>query len=118
MAATIHTIDAKGKRLGRVASLAATYLMGKHRADFVRHKSPDTRVVIENAGKLVLTESKKTDTVYKRFSGHQGSKVKIETLSHLAERKGYKEGLKLAIRGMLPNNKLRPELLKRLTITD
>ncbi len=115
---TTYTIDAKGKRLGRVATEAASLLRGKNRADFVKHKSPEVRVLIENAGKLMLTEAKKSETVYKRFSGHQGSKVKIESLKHLSARKGYREGLKLAIRGMLPNNKLRPGLLKRLTITD
>ena len=92
-------------------------MMGKNRVDFTRHKSPDVRVVIENAAKLVLTVAKKEETVYKRFSGHQGSKVKIETSAHLAERRGYKEGLKSAIKGMIPDNKLRPELLIRLTIT-
>lgn len=115
---TTYTIDAKGKKLGRVAAEAAKLLMGKNRADFEKHKSPDVSVVIENAGKLSITDAKKAETVYKRFSGHQGSKVKIESLKHLAARKGFSEGLKLAIRGMLPNNKLRPGLLKRLTITD
>lgn len=112
-----YTIDAKGKRLGRVASQAATYLMGKNKADFVRHKAPSVRVVIENAGKLVLTEKKKSHTTYARYSGHQGG-LKIENLGHLAKRRGYHEGLKRAIRGMLPNNKLRPDMLKRLTISD
>lgn len=115
---TTYTIDAKGKKLGRVATQAASLLRGKNRADFVKHKSPDVRVLIENASKLSLTDAKKTETVYKRFSGYQGTKLKIESLKHLAARKGYREGLKFAVRGMLPNNKLRPALLKRLTITD
>jgi large subunit ribosomal protein L13 len=115
---TTYTIDAKGKKLGRVAAEAAKYLMGKNRVDFVKHQTPDVRVVIENAGKLALTEKKERQTTYKRFSGYQGTKFKEENLRHLAARKGYKEGLTLAIRGMLPNNKLRPGRLKRLTITD
>lgn len=115
---TTYTIDATGKKLGRVAAQAATLLRGKNRADFVKHKSPAVHVVIENASKLSLTEAKKAQTVYKRFSGVQGTKLKIENLKHLAARKGYREGLTLAVRGMLPNNKLRPGLLKRLTITD
>lgn len=112
-----YTIDAKGKRLGRVASEAANYLMGKNRADFVRHKAPSVEVVITNAAKLVLTEAKKADTKYMRYSGYQGG-LKIEDLSKLAERRGYKEGLKRAIKGMIPDNKLRPGMLKRLTISD
>ena len=117
MEPTTYTIDAKGKKLGRIASQAATYLMGKNRADFVRHKSPSVRVVIINAGKMAITEAKKSETVYKRYSGYQGG-LKIENLTKLAERRGYKEGVKRAIKGMMPDNKLRPELLKRLTITD
>jgi large subunit ribosomal protein L13 len=113
-----YTIDAKGKKLGRVAAQAASLLRGKNSADFMKHKSPEVTVVIQNASQLSITEAKKMETVYKRFSGHQGSKVKIESLKHLAVRKGYREGLKLAVRGMLPNNKLRPGLLKHLTITD
>lgn len=115
---TTYTIDAKGKKLGRVASQAASLLRGKNRADFVNHKSPAVKVVIENAGKMSLTEAKKAETTYKRYSGVQGTKLKIESLKHLSARKGYREGLKLAIRGMLPNNKLRPGLLKHLVITD
>ncbi len=115
---TNYTIDAKSKRLGRVASEAARLLMGKNRTDFVRHRAPEVTVVIENASKLALTERKKKATTYKRFSGYQGTKFKEETLTHLAARKGYREGLRLAIRGMLPNNKLRPGMLKRLVIHD
>ncbi|MEK7063798.1 MAG: 50S ribosomal protein L13 [Patescibacteria group bacterium] len=112
-----YTIDAKGKRLGRVASEAATYLMGKNRADFVRHKSPSVRVVITNAGKLVLTESKKADTKYMKYSGYQGG-LKIQDMTELSAKHGYKEVMKRAIKGMIPNNKLRPDMLKRLAITD
>ncbi len=112
-----YTIDAKGKRLGRVASQAATYLMGKNRADFVRHKSPSVRVVIENAGMLVLTEAKKADTKYMKYSGYQGG-LKIQDMTELSAKHGYKEVMKRAIKGMIPNNKLRPDMLKRLTITD
>jgi len=113
----IYTIDAKGKKLGRVAAQAAVYLMGKNRVDFVRHKAPSVKVVITNASKISITEKKKASTVYKHYSGHQGG-LKIENLGKLSERRGYSEGLKRAIKGMIPDNKLRPGMLKRLTITD
>lgn len=112
-----YTIDAKGKKLGRVAAQAASLLMGKNRADFVRHRAPAVRVVITNASKLSLTEKKKEVTVYKRYSGYQGG-LRIENLTKLSERRGFAEGLKRAIKGMIPDNKLRPGMLKRLTITD
>ena len=112
-----YSIDAKGKKLGRVASQAASLLMGKNRADFARHISPNVKVEITNASKLSLTDAKKKETKYMKYSGYQGG-LRIENLEMLAERRGYSEGLKRAIKGMMPDNKLRPELLKRLTITD
>lgn len=113
-----HTIDAKGKKLGRIASQAASILMGKNRADFTRHKMPtQVRVVITNAGKIAITDKKKDDTVYKSYSGYQGG-LKIENLHALSKRHGMKEGLRRAISGMIPRTKLRPDMLKRLTITD
>ncbi len=117
MNTTTYTIDAKGKKLGRVAAEAATYLMGKNRADFVRYKTPNTKVIIVNAAKLSLTEKKQQSTVYKSYSGYQGG-LKIENLAALSARRGYREGLRRAIRGMLPNNKLRPGMLKRVIISD
>jgi len=112
-----YTIDATGKRLGRVASEAAKYLMGKDRVSFTRQSAPAVSVVIEHASKLMLTEKKSAFTTYARYSGYQGG-LKIENLKSLSTRLGYPGAIRRAVRGMLPNNKLRPGMLKRLTITD
>ena len=112
-----YTIDAKGKALGRVASLAATYLMAKNLPTFERHKKPAVTVIITNASKLSLTQKKKKDTKYTGYSGYQGGFLQ-EDLAALSERRGYGEGLKRAIKGMIPDNKLRPDMLKRLKITE
>ncbi len=112
-----HTIDAQGKKLGRIASEAAKILMGKDTVDFSRHKAPEVEVTITNAGKLSISEKKLDRKTYKRFSGYPGG-LKEEKMGHLIDRKGIKEAVRHAVRGMIPNNKLRTDMLKRLKVTD
>lgn len=110
-----HTIDATDKRLGKVATEAATVLMGKNRPDYAKHEMSDVIVTIENAGKLDIPEKKKTE-IYQSFSGHPGGR-KTETLEHLRVRLGINEVIKRTVGGMLPNNKHKKRLLKQLIIT-
>lgn len=111
-----YSIDAKGKRLGKVATEAAMVLNGKNSPDFARHLVADVTVKISNVSKLDITEKKK-DEVYQTYSGYPGGQ-KNETLEHLAGRRGYSEIVKRTISGMLPNNKLKKQLLKRLVISE
>jgi large subunit ribosomal protein L13 len=110
-----HTIDAANKRLGRVATEAATVLMGKNKPDYAKHEMSDVIVTIENAGKLDIPERKETE-IYQSFSGHPGGR-KTETLEHLRVRLGINEVIKRTVGGMLPNNKHKKRLLKQLIIT-
>lgn len=112
-----HTINAEGKKLGRIASEAAHILMGKNRTDFVRNAAPDVRVTIENTSKLEITEKKGLQKTYTRHSGYPGGQ-RQETLSNLVARKGQREVLRRAIKGMLPKNKLVDGMMKNLSITD
>ncbi len=112
-----HEIDAKGKKLGRVASQAAHLLMGKNLVTFTRNKAPDVTVKIVNASKLSIQEKKRESIKYAHFSGYQGG-LRFETLDALAKRRGYKEVLKNAIERMIPRTKLRPDMMKRLTISE
>jgi large subunit ribosomal protein L13 len=112
-----HTIDAKGKKLGRVASEAAKILMGKDSVTFARHKLADVSVTITNASKLSVSDKKMDEKKYLRFSGYPGG-LKEEPMKHLTARKGMKEAVRQAVRGMIPSNKLRPLMLKNLHITD
>jgi large subunit ribosomal protein L13 len=114
--ARTHTIDAAGKRLGVVATEAASILQGKDRADFARHTVESVTVTIVNASKLDITEKKKTE-VYQTYSGYPGG-LKNETLDHLGKRRGYGEVLRRTIGGMLPGNKLKKPMLKNLVITE
>lgn len=112
-----YTLDAKGQKLGRIASQAASILMGKNSVAFARHKSVDVKVEIINASQLSISEKHREDHKYARFSGYQGG-LKFETLDALAKRRGYKEIVVHAVRGMIPKNKLRPGVLKRLIVKE
>lgn len=111
-----HTIDATGKRLGKVATEAATVLLGKDRVSFSRHSIEDVHVEISNASKLDIRENKKEE-VYQSYSGYPGGR-KTETLEHLADRLGYAEVIRRSIRGMLPKNKHQDRLMKQLTVSE
>jgi len=111
-----HTIDATGQSLGRVASAAARILMGKDTPSFQRHITPDITVRIINASKVSLLQKKK-EKEYTRYTGYPGG-LRKESLASLIKRKGYSEALRRAVRGMLPNNRLRSGMLKRITIEE
>lgn len=111
-----YIIDATGKKLGRVASDAAAILRGKHDTGFAPNNvSPDT-VIIENASKIDLSERRLQET-YTTYSGYPGG-LKYETREHLLGRRGIKEVMMRTVRGMLPRNKLRNAMLKKLTIKE
>jgi large subunit ribosomal protein L13 len=112
-----YTIDAQGKKLGRIASQAATLLMGKNRADFVRNAIPDVKVQILNASKLSVTNRKMDEKIYKNYSGFPGG-LKERTMKKVVSDKGLKESLRIATKGMLPKNKLRDRMMKNLIITE
>ncbi len=112
-----HTIDAKGKILGRIASEAAVFLMGKKSADFDRSKLSGQKVEIINASKVKIRPNKLKNKKYIHYTGHPGG-LKEEVMNKLIDRKGYGEIFKLAVYGMIPSNKLRPQIMKNLKITD
>lgn len=110
-----HTIDAKGKSLGRVASEAAVFLMGKNVPTYRRDRVSGNKILITNADSLNILPKKGLEKEYERYSGYPGGLTK-ETLTRLRERKGIEEIIKLAIYGMLPGNKLRAEIMKNIKI--
>ena len=110
-----YTIDAAGKRLGRVASLAALYLRGKGSADFTPNKLPETLVEIVNASKLHITERKANETFFLRYTGYPGG-LKSRTVAELITKRGHGELMRRTILGMLPRNRQRSRIIKHLTI--
>ncbi len=111
-----YTIDAAGKRLGKVATEAASYLIGKNTATVTRNNVTPVLVTIINASKLDIP-AKKESEIYQSYSGYPGGR-KTETLTHLGKRRGYGEVVRRTVKGMLPKNKLQPIMMKNLKVTE
>jgi len=108
----IHTIDATEKVLGRLATQIAILLRGKHKPHFVPYKDMGDFVIVKNVEKLKITGKKKEQKKYFRHSEYLGG-VKEIPLKKLFQEKPA-EVLKKAVFGMLPKNKLRARMIKRL----
>lgn len=107
-------IDIKSQVLGRVASQISHLLMGKHKPDFVPHLDSGDFVIVTNAKYLHLTGKKWKDKIYYHHTHHPGG-LKSICAEDLARK--YPERLiQLAVKGMLPKNKLRKKLLTNLRI--
>lgn len=113
----MQTIDATNQKIGRIATKVASLLMGKGKTTFVRNKMVGDKVKIVNASKLSITEKKKTEKTYSRYSGYPGG-LKKEKLADQTSKKGNAEALKHAISGMLPKNTLREKFLLNLEISE
>lgn len=111
-----YAFDAEGKKLGRLSTEIAMILRGKNEPSFQPNTYPKVRVVVKNASKILIPSSHLKKT-YKRYSGYPGG-LKEETMGHLIERKGYRDVFEKAVRGMLPNNKLRDKMMKNLIIEE
>lgn len=112
-----YVIDAKNKKLGRIASEAASILMGKNDAAYQRNKVIAVEVEIINTSKADISKDKKEGKKYVTYSGYPGGQ-KNESLSDLSARKGYTELFKRAVYGMLPSNKLRSKMMLNLKISE
>ncbi|OHB15947.1 MAG: 50S ribosomal protein L13 [Candidatus Zambryskibacteria bacterium RIFOXYC1_FULL_39_10] len=112
-----HTIDAQNKKLGRLATEVAVILMGKNRPDFVRNAIPDIKLKVLNASKISVTNKKMDQKVYKNYSGYPGG-LKERSMKKVVADKGMRETLRIAVRGMLPKNKLRDQMMKNLIIKE
>ncbi len=112
-----HTIDAQGKKIGRIASQAASILLGKHSPTFQKNKVSPDLVEIINASKVDLSLKKKTDDKYVTYTGFRGG-LKSESLGELITRRGMTEVFQRAVTRMLPNNRLRDVRIKNLTVKE
>jgi len=112
-----YTIDAQGKKIGRVASDAAAHLMGKHSPAFAKNVVTEDQVEIINVSKADVSANKKTKDKYVTYTGFRGG-LNSESLGELINRKGMTEVFKRAVTRMLPPNKLRTPRMKNLTIKE
>lgn len=107
-------IDAKGKILGRLASVVASVLRGKHKANFTPHVDCGDNVVVINAEKIALSGEKWTDKEYIRHTGYPGGQ---RTTTAEALLKKNPVGLvEHAVRGMLPKNRLGRAIYKNMHV--
>lgn len=109
-----HVIDASDVVLGRLAAQAATLLRGKHKPTFAPHVDTGDFVVIVNASKVALTGNKRQTKVAYRHSGYPGG-LKVRTFEEMIERRP-EEVIRLAVKGMLPRNRLARKQLTKLKI--
>jgi large subunit ribosomal protein L13 len=109
-----HVIDAEGQVLGRVATEVATLLRGKHKPIWAPHVDTGDHVIVVNASKLALSPRKLEQKRYFRHSGYPGG-LREERLAHLLERDPERV-VRLAVRGMLPKNRLGRSMLRKLRV--
>lgn len=112
-----YQIDASDKRMGRIATEAASVLMGKTTTAYKRNQHGAVSVVISNASKMDLPERKLSQKEYLRYSGYPGGQ-KSERLEEVIEKKGASEALRRAVYGMLPSNRLRARMMSQLIIEE
>ena len=109
-----YVIDAEGKSLGRVASLAATYLRGKHKPTYTPHIDCGDNIIIINAQKVNLTGNKLEDKMYYDHSMYQGG-LRERTAKVMREQYPI-EMMERAVKGMLPHNRLGRDMYRKLFV--
>ena len=107
-------VNAEGAVLGRLASIVAARLRGKHNPLFTPHADTGDFIVVVNAEKIVLTGRKWDQKQYHRHSGYIGG-LKSITAKKLLEKRP-EDLVRFAVKGMLPKNKLGRKLFKKLKV--
>ncbi|HEY8436000.1 MAG TPA: 50S ribosomal protein L13 [Haloplasmataceae bacterium] len=109
-----YVVDAAGKTLGRLATEVATLLRGKHKPIYTPHVDCGDYVIVINAEKIELTGDKWNKKLYYRHSGYPGG-LKVRTAKELRDK--FPERLiELAVKGMLPHNRLGRKMYKKLFV--
>ena len=109
-----YVIDAADQVLGRVATKAATILIGKHRPRYAPFLVSGDHVVIINADKIKLTGQKLESKVYRHHTLYPGG-LREQSVRRVFESKPERV-IREAVLGMLPKNKLRKRMVKRLKV--
>lgn len=109
-----HLLDAQDQVLGRLATQASFWLMGKNKPYFVPYLDVGDYVVVINAASVKVSGRKAEQKKYYRHSGFPGGFREVSFAQQLA--KDPRKIISHAVAGMLPQNKLRPERLSRLKV--
>jgi large subunit ribosomal protein L13 len=107
-------VDASGQTLGRLATQIADALRGKRKPTYTPHVDTGDFVIVVNAEKITVTGNKRADKRYYRHSGYPGG-LKSRTLNDMLERRP-EEVIRLAVKGMLPRNRLARKQLTKLKV--
>ncbi len=107
-------VDAQGQTLGRLASQIAHILKGKHKPVYVTHMDVGDFVIVVNADKVHVTGRKMDQKMYYRHSGYPGGLTEIALRDQLV--KHPTRAVELAVRGMLPKNRLGRKMLRKLKV--
>ena len=109
-----HVIDAQGQVLGRVATLAARLLQGKHKAIYTPFIDTGDHVVVINAAQVKLTGRKEDQKIYRRHSGFEGG-LREERATVVRKRQPIRL-VEEAVRGMLPKTKMGDAMYRKLKV--
>lgn len=109
-----HTIDASGKILGRLATEVAILLQGKNKPNFNPNRDSGDFVIVKNIEKVKISGKKIQQKKYYRHSGYLGGLKEIPMAKFFVE--NPKKLFRQVVLGMLPKNKLRKKMIKRLKI--
>ncbi|MBA2440275.1 MAG: 50S ribosomal protein L13 [Thermoleophilaceae bacterium] len=107
-------VDATGKTLGRLATQLADILRGKRKPEYTPHCDVGDFVVVVNAEKIAVTGKKREEKRYYRHSGYPGG-LRSRTLNEMLDRRP-EEVIRLAVKGMLPRNRLARAQLRKLKV--
>ena len=107
-------VDAEGQTLGRMATMIATKLRGKHKAEYTPHVDVGDYVVVINAEKVHVSGNKSKDKLYHSHSGYPGG-LKSISFEKLID-KSPEKVIKLAGKGMLPRTPLGRTMYKKLKV--
>jgi large subunit ribosomal protein L13 len=110
----IVTLDAEGQSIGRVATKAATILIGKHKADYAPEQDMGDMVEIRNAAKVKITGKKLEQKAFYNYSGYPGGMKAVLLKTAMAKNPGH--ALEIAVSSMLPKNRLRKPRMNRLKV--
>ncbi len=109
-----YVIDAEGKTLGRLSTEVATLLRGKHKPIYTPHVDTGDHVIVINCEKVVLTGKKLDQKMYRHHSGYMGGMKEIPYRKFMVDKS--EEAVYLAVKGMLPKNRLGRQMIKKLRV--
>jgi large subunit ribosomal protein L13 len=109
-----HVIDADGQVLGRIATVAARLLQGKHKPVYTPFIDTGDHIVVVNASKVKLTGRKEDQKIYRKHSGYEGGLR--EERARVVRAKRPERLVEEAVRGMLPKTKMGEAMYRKLKV--